>query len=233
MDVRTNVFCASGMHLPNGSFATFGGNGAVGVGGGVGSQMDPAGGAAYFDDTYQNYDGRKAIRVINPCKSSDNFDDVSCQWFDNPEVLSMQKNRWYSAAEPLGDGTVVLIGGFVNGGYVNRNWPNVDPEFEGGAADCTYEYYPANGREAQTMQFMIKTSGLNSYAHTYLMKSGKMLIQANYSTSKSLRLFPASQLLTFQKFFGITRITLRKSFLTFLATSSVSTQLPALSLCFP
>jgi hypothetical protein len=25
MDVATNVFCASGMHLPNGSFVTFGG----------------------------------------------------------------------------------------------------------------------------------------------------------------------------------------------------------------
>ena len=54
----------------------------------------------------------------------------------------MQKRRWYSAAEPLGDGTIVLIGGFTNGGYINRNWPNTDPEFEGGAADCTYEYYP-------------------------------------------------------------------------------------------
>ncbi|KAJ3766035.1 hypothetical protein FB446DRAFT_417507, partial [Lentinula raphanica] len=32
------------------------------------------------------------------------------------------------------------------------------------------------------MQFMVKTSGLNSYAHTYLMPSGKMLVQANYST---------------------------------------------------
>jgi hypothetical protein len=33
MDVATNVFCASGMHLPNGSFVTFGGNGAIGPGG--------------------------------------------------------------------------------------------------------------------------------------------------------------------------------------------------------
>ena len=33
MDVLTNVFCASGMHLPSGSYVTFGGNGAVGPGG--------------------------------------------------------------------------------------------------------------------------------------------------------------------------------------------------------
>jgi hypothetical protein len=31
MDFMSNAFCASGMHLPNGSFATFGGNGAIGT----------------------------------------------------------------------------------------------------------------------------------------------------------------------------------------------------------
>jgi len=44
----------------------------------------------------------------------------------------MQKQRWYAGAESLPDGSVVLVGGFVNGGYVNRNFPNIDPEFEGG-----------------------------------------------------------------------------------------------------
>ena len=33
LDVSTNVFCASGMHMPNGSFAVFGGNAPVGPGG--------------------------------------------------------------------------------------------------------------------------------------------------------------------------------------------------------
>ncbi|TRM57381.1 copper radical oxidase variant A [Schizophyllum amplum] len=181
MDIRTNVFCASGMHLPNGSFATFGGNGAITKGGNIGSVPNNEGSAS-FDDLYQDYDGGRSIRVLNPCTSSDNFDDPSCQWFDNPDVLAMQRRRWYSASEPLGDGTIVLIGGFVNGGYINRNYPNTDPEKEGGAADCTYEYYPDPGKEPQTMDFMIKTSGLNSYAHTYLMASGNMLVQANYST---------------------------------------------------
>jgi len=181
MDVLTNVFCASGMHLPNGSYATFGGNGAIGPGGNIGSVPNNAG-AASFDATYQDYDGSTSIRILNPCTDSDDFTSSNCQWFDNPAVLSMQKKRWYSAAEPLGDGTVVLIGGFVNGGYINRNTPNKDPEFEGGAAEPTYEFYPANGRNATVMQFMIKTSGLNAYAHSYLMASGQMLVQANFST---------------------------------------------------
>ncbi|KAF4585155.1 hypothetical protein EYR40_001992 [Pleurotus pulmonarius] len=181
MDVKTNVFCASGMHLPNGSYVTFGGNGAVGPGGNIGSVPNNHG-SADFDETYQNFDGGRSIRVLNPCTSSDNFASSQCQWFDDPAVLSMQRTRWYSAAEPLADGTIVLIGGFVNGGYINRNYPNNDPEFEGGAADATYEFFPANGRAPQTMQFMIHTSGLNSYAHTFLMPSGKMFVQANYST---------------------------------------------------
>lgn len=69
-------------------------------------------------------------------------------------------------------------------GYVNRNWPNIDPAYEGGAAEPTYEFYPAKGRNATVMKFMVKTSGLNSYAHTYMMPSGKMLVQANVSTSE-------------------------------------------------
>jgi hypothetical protein len=184
MDIQTNVFCASGMHLPNGSFVTFGGNGAVGPGGDLGSVPNEAEGntSAIWDATYQDYDGRKAIRLLNPCEGE--IDGrAECQWFDNATILAMQKNRWYSAAEPLGDGSIAIIGGFVNGGYVNRNVPNVDPAFEGGGAEPTYEFFPSKG-EATIMQFMIETSGLNSYAHAYLMPSGRMFLQANLSTSE-------------------------------------------------
>lgn len=43
-----------------------------------------------------------------------------CQWFDNTTYVGMQKARWYSSAEALADGSIVLVGGFVNGGYINR-----------------------------------------------------------------------------------------------------------------
>ncbi|KAI0655737.1 DUF1929-domain-containing protein [Cubamyces menziesii] len=183
MAVETNVFCASGMHLPNGSFATFGGNGAIGKGGNVSDVTYPNNPhQGLFDTQYGDYDGTKAIRILNPCKDGDDFTSPNCEWFDNSSLLSMQSQRWYSAAEPMGDGTVVLIGGFTNGGYINRNYPNVDTATEGGAANPTYEFFPANGRQEQFMNFMNKTSGLNAYALTYLMPSGKMLVQANYST---------------------------------------------------
>jgi hypothetical protein len=183
MDVRTNVFCASGMHLPNGSFVTFGGNSAVGKGGKAGS-------TGVWDAEYQDFDGGTSIRVLNPCTDADNFNAPNCQWFDDPTVLAMQKRRWYSTAEPLDDGSMVLIGGFVNGGYINRNYPNRDPEFGGDpqhpASECTYEFFPDNGRGATRFPFLIETSGLNTYVHAFLLPSGKMLLQANVSTSKQI-----------------------------------------------
>ena len=190
MNVATNTFCSSGFHLPNGSYATFGGNGAVGRGGALGSQLNPDGYSAAWDSVYQDFDGRKSIRILNPCRNSDNFDSLQCQWFDDPTVLSMQSIRWYSAAEALGNGTIVLIGGFANGGYINRNYPNVDPQFEGGAAENTFEFYPSIG-PVQPFNFLVQTSGLNAYAHTFLMASGKLFVQANVS-SGMYNMFPFS-----------------------------------------
>ena len=151
---------------------------------GYGSPSSPS-----YDDVYGDYDGRKSIRILNPCTQA-NLSSPDCQWYDNPAVLSMQDMRWYSAAESLGDGTIVLIGGFTSGGYVNRNMPNVDPEYEGGGATPTYEFYPSRG-PATVMNFMITTSGLNSYAHTYLMPSGNLLVQANLSTSELPSVLPS------------------------------------------
>jgi hypothetical protein len=200
MDVRTNTFCASGMHLPNGSYITFGGNGATGIGGNIGSQVNPGQGNGAWDSFYQDFDGGKSVRILNPCRESDNFASSLCQWFDDPSVLAMQKRRWYSTAEPTADGSIVLIGGFVNGGYINRNTPNNDRTLEGGAAEPTYEFYPANGRPATNMQFMTTTSGLNSYAHAFQMPSGKMFVQANFSTSSFVFpcfLFQSSNILVY------------------------------------
>jgi hypothetical protein len=182
MDVRTNVFCASGMHLPNGSYVTFGGNGAVGPLGKLGSSLNPGGFSANWDATIQDFDGTRGMRILNPCRNSDDMTSPQCQWFDDPTVLSMQHSRWYSAAEATADGNVVIIGGFVNGGYVNRNWPNVDPVTEGLAADSTYEYYPPRPATPQQFDFLVHTSGLNAYVHTFLMPSGKMFVQGNTSS---------------------------------------------------
>jgi len=67
-----------------------------------------------------------------------------------------------------------------------RNYPNTDPAYEGGAAEPTFEVYPPTpGFTPQLVNFVVNTSGLNSYPHMFLMPSGKMFAQANYSTSTS------------------------------------------------
>jgi len=165
------------MHLPNASYAVFGGNNAVGPNG----DNSSPGSITSYDPTYEDFDGTRAIRIITPCDGD--LGSAPCSWFDAPNTLMMAKKRWYAGAEPLADGTVVLIGGFTAGGYINRNTPNTDPAYEGGAAEPTYEFFPPGPQPPQVMEFMVKTSGLNSYALTYLMPSGKMFVQANYSTS--------------------------------------------------
>lgn len=186
MDVRSNTFCSSGYHLPNGSYVSFGGNNAVGPGGALGSQLNPDGYSASWDSTYKDFDGRKAIRILTPCRNADDFNSPECQWYDDSTVLSMERKRWYSSAEALGDGTIVLMGGFVNGGYINRQYPNVNPQFECkdeqcAAAENTFEFFPSNG-VVQPFDFLIKTSGLNAFAHAFLMASGNIFVQANVST---------------------------------------------------
>ena len=188
MEIFTNTFCSSGYHLPNGSYMTFGGNGAVGPAGNISDVLEPGGYTGLYDTIYGDYDGTKALRILSPCDldNDDLVNNPDCQWFDNATILSMQQQRWYSTAEALGDGTIVIIGGYTSGGYVNRNYPNVDPEFEGGAATSTYEFYPSKG-SLQTLNFLIRTSGLNAYAHAFTMPSGKLFLQANYSSSTSYR----------------------------------------------
>ncbi|KAF8519747.1 glyoxal oxidase N-terminus-domain-containing protein [Hysterangium stoloniferum] len=174
MDMSTNSFCAAGMHFPNGSYAVYGGNSAVTTGGNTPSVV--VNGENFFDATYQDFDGSRGIRIIDPCT------DGKCTWFDNSSLIAMNKKRWYPGIESLPDGSVVLIGGFVNGGYINKNTLNSDPLTSGGAAEPTFEFYPPQGGDPQVMDFMGKTSGLNAYAHTFLMPSGKIFVQANLST---------------------------------------------------
>ncbi|EAU86749.1 copper radical oxidase variant A [Coprinopsis cinerea okayama7 len=181
MDVPSNVFCSSGMHLPNGSFATFGGNGAVGRGGQIGSVKNPGGFTASWDAEYQNSDGSRAIRILDPCTSADDFNSRQCRWFDDATVLAMKVPRWYSTAEPLADGTIVMIGGFTTGGYINRNYPNTEPN--GGGSQNSYEFFPARDGDPPNLPFLTHTSGLNTYVHAFMMPSGLMFLQANVSTT--------------------------------------------------
>ncbi|KAJ7904362.1 glyoxal oxidase [Mycena olivaceomarginata] len=163
MDISTNTFAVLGIMFQTGkfSFVTFGGNGAIGPGGKEGSVVNPGAGSASWDTTYKDFDGGQSIRVLNPCTSDDDFSSSQCQW-------------------PLGNGTIVLIGGFQQGGYILRNVPNDKPR---DGAELTYEFHPSNGQTPQEVNFLVKTSGLNAYPLSWLLSSGKMFLQANLSTT--------------------------------------------------
>ncbi|KAA1477801.1 DUF1929-domain-containing protein [Dentipellis sp. KUC8613] len=173
VDMQTNPFSTAGMHLPNGSFATFGGNGNVSI----------SGENSILDRGIPDYDGSTGIRIIDPCESD--VAQEECASSASPAGLQMAKERWYPGVEPLADGSVVLIGGMTSGGSSNSSTgtPAYDALYEGGVAEPTFEFYPSRGGEPQVMQLPGKTSGLNSYVQILTMPSGKMFFQTNNSTT--------------------------------------------------
>ena len=165
MDVYSNTFCAGGGVLANGTFVVFGGN----------QPVTTAGVAVSDAGAYSDTDGGTAIRMINPC------DDESCEWIqgetdysvDNGETgnyLKMTGRRWYPMVEALEDGSLIVVGGDKNGGYVNTQYQD----------NPTYEFFPPKGNGAAVnLQFLSDTLPVNLYALTWLMPSGKLFMQAS------------------------------------------------------
>jgi hypothetical protein len=165
MDVDSNTFCAGGGVLGNGTWVVFGGN-----------QPVTTDGIAVADEgAYHNTDGGTAIRMINPC------DDESCEYIQgetsydisSPDTggwLQMTGRRWYPMVEALEDGSLIIIGGDKNGGYVNTAAQD----------NPTYEFFPPKGDgQAINLQFLSDTLPVNLYALTWLMPSGKLFMQAS------------------------------------------------------
>ncbi|KAH7099926.1 DUF1929-domain-containing protein [Auriculariales sp. MPI-PUGE-AT-0066] len=178
VDVISNSFCASGFFLPNSSWIALGGNSGISPG-----PVDYHGPGV--DPTYQDVDGRQAIRIVAPCNGDAGAFSPDCQWFDDPTTLHMSVRRWYSTAEALGTGEILIIGGMQNGGYINRVGPNSnDPVTQNNLASNSYEFFPARANFAPSppSDFLVNAGGLNTYAHAFLMASGKVLLQANVST---------------------------------------------------
>ncbi|KAF8070115.1 glyoxal oxidase [Lyophyllum atratum] len=154
MDAVTNSFCAGGNVMGNGTWVNVGGNQAVTYGGDAAPSQN--GGGPYDDP-----DGRKSL--LNPC------DDGKCDWVLSP-VSSDQ--RWYPTIETLDDGTLIILGGCRNGGYVND--ANQD--------NPTYEFFPPTGAPILS-PILQRTLPANLYPLTWLLPSGKLFIQSNWETS--------------------------------------------------
>lgn len=125
---------------------------------------------------YKNLAGGTAIRLLDPC------DDQSCQYVQGEQTwdiskdtggyLQMTGKRWYPTVETLPDGTLIVIGGDKNGGYVNTAAQD----------NPTYEFFPPTKEGAVDLQFLSDTLPVNLYALTWLLPSGKLFMQAARKT---------------------------------------------------
>ncbi|KAL1408773.1 hypothetical protein Q8F55_005586 [Vanrija albida] len=162
MDVFSNTFCACGAVMANGTWAVFGGNQPVTTGGVATNQL-----AAYSDMT-----GGTAIRMLTPS------DDGQSEYVQGEVTLDITKDtggylqmtgkRWYPTVETLPDGSLIVIGGDKNGGYVNT----------AGQDNPTYEFFPPNSQGAVHLQLLSDTLPINLYPLVWLMPSGQLFIQS-------------------------------------------------------
>lgn len=121
---------------------------------------------------YQDNDGGTAIRLLDAC------DDESCEYIQGAQTydinqdtggwLQMTGKRWYPMVESLPDGSLIVIGGDKNGGYVNTAAQD----------NPTYEFFPPKKEGAINLQFLSDTLPVNLYPLTWLMPSGKLFMQA-------------------------------------------------------
>ncbi|KIJ49410.1 copper radical oxidase [Sphaerobolus stellatus SS14] len=159
MDIVTNTFCAGGSSLGNGTWLNIGGNQAVTWGGQQApTQLGTSG--PYFDP-----DGGLSIRLLDPCDSGD------CNWVV-PADLAMTTRRWYPSVETLEDGSVIIIGGDMWGGFINS----------ADQSNPTFEYFPSRG-DPIGMPLLERTLPANLYPITFLLPSGNLFLQVNWAAS--------------------------------------------------
>lgn len=108
--------------------------------------VNVAEGAGAYDD----FSGGRTMRMITPtCPAG------KCTWTE--DIDGMPINRWYPTIETLEDGTVIVLGGELYGGFVNSvNQRELQSEEEKkemlmmswrdvGQSNPTYEFWPTRG----------------------------------------------------------------------------------------
>lgn len=81
----------------------------------------------------------------------------------------MTTRRWYPTLETLEDGSAIILGGCLWGGYVNS--PNQD--------NPTFEYWPPKG-EPTMLNILADSMPVNLFPLTWLLPSGNLFIQAEF-----------------------------------------------------
>ncbi|KAI9674055.1 MAG: hypothetical protein M1829_003898 [Trizodia sp. TS-e1964] len=156
LSYKSNAFCSGGIFLADGRFCSFGGNAPL-------TFIDPTVG-----------DGFTAIRYLSRSFSDDSLTGQS--WSEPGNRLASA--RWYASAQILGDGTVFVASGSLNG---------LNPTVQANN-NPTYEILDASGVTNGVripLDILVKNQPYYMYPFIHLLSDGSLFI----FVSKSADLF--------------------------------------------
>ncbi|KAF9568286.1 copper radical oxidase [Agrocybe pediades] len=142
----SNTWCATGSFLGNGTFISSAGNPIIITG----------------------QDGLQAIRLFTPCT------DGKCDIFEDQNTVRLTSDRWYPSSVRIEDGSVLIFGGSIVGGFINDASVN----------NPTYEFYPPknihgfNGLQIPS-KFLVDTLNGNHFPNMIYLPDGNIFIAAN------------------------------------------------------
>lgn len=160
LDLHSNSFCAGGSFLSNGSLVNVGGNPVV---------VDSTGAADFGD-----INGLQAVRLFHPDLCDVNGKGQGCDIIEAPRTLRLASPRWYNTVMRLDDGSAMIIGGSLRGGWMNNATTN----------NPTFEFYPPknihgfNGLPIPS-QFLADTLNSNLFPIAFLLTDGRVFLAAN------------------------------------------------------
>jgi Glyoxal oxidase N-terminus len=157
LHMKSNSFCASGAFLSNGTLVSVGGNPVIE------DYTTPI--------DFGQVDGRQALRLFAPCKTAD---ASGCDIYENTERIRLASPRWYPTVVRIQDGSVIIIGGSIRGGWINNSTVN----------NPTVEFYPPKNIHGENgtpirIQFLIDTLNSNLFPIAFVLPDGCIFVAAN------------------------------------------------------
>ncbi|KAJ7840224.1 glyoxal oxidase N-terminus-domain-containing protein [Mycena leptocephala] len=142
----SNSWCATGSFIGNGTLINSGGNPVVITGA----------------------NGLQGLRLFTPCTTG------TCDVYENPTRIRLTSARWYPSSVRIEDGSIIIFGGSVSGGFINS----------AGMNNPSYEFYPPkningfNGLKIPS-KFLTDTLNGNHFPNLVTLPDGTLFVSAN------------------------------------------------------
>ncbi|KAJ6621537.1 glyoxal oxidase N-terminus-domain-containing protein [Mycena sp. CBHHK59/15] len=149
----SNSWCATGSFLGNGTLINSGGNPVVITG---------------INRIFLGINGLQGLRLFTPCT------DGTCDVYENPTRIRLTSPRWYPSSVRIEDGSIIIFGGSMNGGFINSASMN----------NPSYEFFPPkningfNGLKIPS-QFLTDTLNGNHFPNLVTLPDGTLFVSAN------------------------------------------------------